>query len=136
MQLLQKAAFEYVWWATFAFPEPPRKSLLLCARDWDGGEDVRQNAIGVEAFELGFRLETDAVAQDGRQGALDVVRDKVAAIFESGYGLGYAHEAQCRTGAGAQSERRPVSGAADQGQDVGEEFRLDADGALRIRWDS
>ena len=69
------------------------------------------------------------MAQDGRQGAFDVVGDEVAAVFEGCYGLGDAHEADGGAGAGSEGECGPVAGTADEGEDVGEQLWLDADGA-------
>jgi len=65
----------------------------------DGGDYVGENAVGVEAFELGFGFEHDAVTQDGLDGALDVVGNEVVAAIEGGGGLGYTHEADGGAGA-------------------------------------
>jgi hypothetical protein len=65
----------------------------LSARNWDCGEDVSQDAVGVEALQFCLGLEADAMTQDGRQGAFYVIWNEVAAVFEGGYGLGYAHQA-------------------------------------------
>jgi hypothetical protein len=68
----------------------------------DGGDYVGEDAVGVEAFEFGFGFEHDAVAEDGLDGAFDVVGDEVVAAVEGGGGLGDAHEADGGAGAGAE----------------------------------
>lgn len=94
-----------------------------------GGKDVGENTVGVKAFQLSFRLESDAVAEDGEDGALDVVGNEVGAVFQRGDSLGDAHEAEGSAGAGAEGECGPLAGAADEVEDVVEQLGLDADGA-------
>ena len=96
--------------------------------NWGGGEDVGEDAIGVEAFQFGLGLEAYAVSEYGWYSAFDVVGDEVGAVFEGGYGLGDTHEAKGCAGAGAEGESGPFAGAADEVKDVGEQFGLDADG--------
>jgi len=68
------------------------------------------------------------MAQDRDEGALHVIRDEVAAVFKGGYGLRDAHEAQGCARACAEGECRPLAGAADDAEDVGEQLGLNADG--------
>ena len=68
------------------------------------------------------------MTKDGRQGALYVIGHEIAAVFQRGYGLRDTHEADGCAGAGAEGERGPFAGAADEGEDVGEQFGFDADG--------
>ncbi len=70
-----------------------------CDQRWDerlhwlfgercGGEDVGEDAIGGEAFELGFGLEDEAVAEGWQGSLLDVVGDEEVAAIAGGVGFG------------------------------------------------
>ena len=65
----------------------PASDASSGAGDVDGGGDVGEDAVGVEAFQFCFGFQADAVAQNGWNSAFYVVGDDVAAVFESCYGL-------------------------------------------------
>ena len=81
-----------------------------------GGEHVGEDAIGIETFELGFGFEDEAMAKAGQRGLLDVVgNEEVAALFR-GIGFGDDEEIGGGAGAGAEGDRRPLAGAAHDGE--------------------
>src|SRR5580658_807847 len=53
---------------------------ILRARHRDRCEHVVQNAIGIEAFELCFGLEDDAMTKHGARGAFHVIGNGIVAI--------------------------------------------------------
>ena len=90
-----------------------------------GGEDVGEDAVGVEALELGFGFEDEAMAKAGQRGLLDVVgNEEVAAVFR-GIGFGDDEEIGGGARAGAEGDGGPLAGAADDGEEVVEECWLD-----------
>src|SRR5439155_4154891 len=62
----------------------PSTAAISSLGDLDGAEHVSDDEIGSEPFEIGFRLEDNAMSEHWRSSGFDVVWDDVVASIERG----------------------------------------------------
>jgi hypothetical protein len=77
-------------------------TIIALFRKRHGGQNISEDAVGIETFELDFRLKDEAVTQAGKRGLFYIVGDEVVAPVLGGITLG--HNEQPGGGARAGAE--------------------------------
>src|SRR5882762_1647222 len=89
--------------------------------DLDGSQYVLQHLVWRHAFEVGFRLQHDAMAEDWQHRLLYIVGNDIVAAIHSRNGFGKNHQAHCRPWARSERKRGPRARAPHQLHDISEE---------------